>query len=321
MSRWLAKYSLLAAACTALSAQQPTVFRANVNLVHVIATVKNQSGQLVGALQKSDFEVFDNGVRQEIAVFERQTGQPVSISLLIDTSGSTAKDLKYEIDSAARFLHALLSEGNPADAVALYSFDYQVTEVRSFTHNYASLEAALKLVHGSGGTSLYDAIYLTARALEPRQGRKVIVIVTDGGNTTSSVDIQKALKAAQFADAVMYPVVDVPITNDAGRNTGGENALTFMARGTGGRTFFPSAAKELDKAFADIISELRTQYFLGFYPHGVPPPKSPFHSLEVRVDSPDLRVSARNGYYGESETSGGSPDASIAVAPTRKKKP
>ena len=151
-------------------------------------------------------------------------------------------------------------------------------------------------------------------------GRKIIVIVTDGGETTSTMPIEKCLRAAQFADAVIYPVVVLPITNEAGRNTGGEHSLIFMAEGTGGRTFFPGFGKDLDQAFADIISELRTQYFMAYYPQGVPLTKNPFHKLEVQVDRPDLRVQARNGYYGEAEGAGGSADAPVAVTPTGRKK-
>jgi Ca-activated chloride channel family protein len=243
---------------------------------------------------------------------------------MIDASGSTAKDLKYETDSATKFLHALLSEGNLTDSVALFSFDSDVREIRPFTHSYSLLDNALKTIHGSGGTSLYDAIYLASHELEARQGRKVIVIVSDGGDTTSTADTHKALKGAQFADAVLYAVVVVPITNEAGRNTGGEHALIFMAKGTGGQTFFPTYGKELDKAFADIISELRTQYFLGYYPKDVPLTKDPFHKLEVRVASPGLRVDARIGYYGDAEGAAGPQDAHVAVSPAgtagRKKK-
>jgi len=94
---------------------------------------------------------FDNGARQEIAVFERRTELPLSIALLVDTSGSTNKELLYETDSAARFLRALLSEGNPEDAVALYSFNYEVTVQQYFTHNYRSLETRLKTLHGEAG--------------------------------------------------------------------------------------------------------------------------------------------------------------------------
>jgi Ca-activated chloride channel family protein len=311
--RWLAKALPLAAAALVL-AQEPTI-RVNVNLVRVIATVKNQAGELVGTLQKEDFEVFDNGVRQEVRVFGRQADQPLSVALLVDTSGSTAKDLGYETTSAAKFLHALLAEGNPEDRVALYSFNYDIQQGR-FTRDYAGLERQLKLLRGEAGTSLYDAIFYASQALENREGRKAIVIMTDGGDTTSSRDLNQALKAAQMADAVIYAVVVLPITNDAGRNTGGEHALEFMAKGTGGRTYYPAINAQLDKAYGDIIRELRTQYFLGFYPHDTPLTKNPFHNLEVRTKSTELRVSARNGYYGEADT-GGSTPSRISISPER----
>jgi Ca-activated chloride channel homolog len=305
---------ILALSSAALLAQEATI-RVNVNLVHVVATVKNGQGQLVGSLKKDDFQISDNGVPQEIAVFGRQTDQPLSVALLVDTSGSTAKDLKYETDSAARFLRALLAEGNPEDRAALYTFNYDI-EGGSYTHDYSALERRLKTLHGEAGTSLYDAIFFAARDLENRDGRKAIVVVTDGGNTTSTHDLKQALKEAQMADAVIYAVVDLPITSDAGRNIGGEHALEFMAEGTGGRTFYPAVNAELDNTFADIISELRTQYVLGFYPRQVPPSKDPFHRLDVHVKSPDLRVSARNGYYGDSAGTG-DPDAQISVKPER----
>jgi len=287
--------------------------------VRILATVKDNTGRLIGDLEKQDFAVLDNGAPQQIAVFERRTEQPLLVSLLIDNSGSTAKDLKYEIESVNRFLRALFSEGNPKDALALYSFNYEVRKLSHFTRNQSTLEHSLRGLKGEAGTSLYDAIYLAARELEDREGRKVLIIVTDGGDTTSSKTLKQALAAVQYADAVIYPVVVIPITNDAGRNIGGENALTFMADGTGGRTFLPSLGAELDRAFSDIIDELRTQYLLGFYPHNVPLTKDPFHKLEVRVKRPELRVSARNGYYGEAEGAGTS-DARITITPDARAK-
>jgi Ca-activated chloride channel homolog len=294
-------------------------FRVNVNLVRVITTVKNPSGELIGDLRKEDFQLFDNGAPQEINVFERHSDQPLSVALLVDISGSTAKDLKFETDSAARFLRVLLAEGNPNDSVALYGFNWQVTLFHSFTHSLVSLTTALRGLHGEAGTSLYDAIYLAARDLEEREGRKVLIVVTDGGDTTSAKTLQQALAAVHLADAVIYPLVIIPITNDAGRNIGGENALKFMADGTGGRTFLPTLGAELDRAFNDIINELRTQYLLGFYPRNVPLTKDRFHKLQVRVTRPDLRVSARNGYYGESEGESGT-DPRISVSPQVKRK-
>ena len=319
MYRSRVKYALALCFCTGgLVAQQGGTIRVNVNLVRAVATVKTQSGQIVGTLQKPDFEIFDNGVKQEIAVFEHQTEQKLSVALLVDVSGSTAKELAYEADSASRFLHALLGEGSLDDAVKLWTFNWQVSERTSrYTRDLRQLSGILKTMQGEAGTAMYDAIFYAARDLEPREGRKAIVVVTDGGDTVSKHDLQSALQEAQLADAVIYAIVVVPITNEAGRNIGGEHALQFMAESTGGRTFLPSVGAALDRAFTDILTELRTQYLLGFYPRAVPPTKDAFHKLDVRVKSPDLRVSARNGYYGEVEGVSGSPDERISISPER----
>jgi Ca-activated chloride channel family protein len=299
--------------------QESGVIRVNVNLVRVLATVKDPSGQLIGTLAKPDFAILDNGVPQEIAVFEHHTEQPLSIAVLIDTSGSTAKELKYETDSVARFLKALFSEGNSDDAVELLSFNYEIVRQNNFTHNPLSIERSLKLLKGEAGTSLYDAVYWAGRDLEARDGRKVIVIVTDGGDTTSRKDFHAAVSSAQMADAVIYPVLVVPITNEAGRNIGGENALTTMAQWTGGRVFVPTVGAALDQAFSEIIRELRTQYMLGYYPKNVPLTQDKFHRLEVKLRRADLRVTARNGYYGESEGKSGS-DSRVSVAPEQSRR-
>ncbi len=306
------------AACLAAglaSSQQQPVFRANVNLVHVVTTVRNQAGELVGSLKKEDFELADNGVRQEVAVFERVTEQPISVALLIDTSGTTGKDLKYETDSASRFLRALLTEGSPRDAVQLYSVNADVRVLCDFTHSYAQLVQPFRLLHSEGATALFQSIAWASQALEKRDGRKVILLVTDGDDTYSRISAPQALEAAQLADAIVYSVVVVPITNPAGRMIGGEHALMYMAEGTGGRVFMPTLGPEMDKAFADIVSELRTQYLLGFYPRNVPLTKDRFHKLQVKVNRPQLQVSSRNGYYGDSEGATGMADARTAVVP------
>jgi Ca-activated chloride channel family protein len=284
-------------------AQPDTVIRVNVRLVRMLVTVKDASDQLVGSLNKSDFAVYDNGVKQDIAVFDRQTEQPLSVAMLVDTSGSTGIELHYELDSVSRFLRVLLSEGNPDDTVSLYSFNWAVKQWSGYTKRFARVDQMLKQLKSEGGTSLYDAIFLASRDLEYRKGRHVMVLVTDGGDTTSYKDYHQALESAQLADTVMYPVLVVPITNDAGRNVGGENALTTLAAGTGGHVFTPSLGAQLDRAFDDILRELRTQYLIGFYPKDVPPSKDRFHTLRVTVQNNlanrGLRVGTRSGYYGE----------------------
>jgi Ca-activated chloride channel family protein len=293
--------ALLLAALPARAEDQPPVFQVDVRLVRVLATVKDASGQLVGSLSKEDFQILDNAVPQQLAVFEHRTEQPLSITVMIDTSASTGIDLKYEVDSVNRFFRALFKEGNPDDAASLVAFNWETTQLSDFTHNLARLDGALRRVRSEGGTSLYDSIYLAAGGLEGRQGRHVIIVVTDGGDTTSYKTFHDALRAAQLSDTVLYPVLVVPITNDAGRNTGGEHALATLAQNTGGRVFAPSLGDELDAAFLEIIRDLRTQYLLAYYPRDVPLTKDPFHRIDIRLKRPDLRVSARSGYYGETE--------------------
>lgn len=283
-----------------LALAQDPILRVDVRLVRVLTTVRDSAGALLGTLEKGDFTVLDNGAPQEISVFERRTEQPLSVALLVDTSGSTATNLKYETESVTRFLKTLFAEGNPEDSVALYSFNYQVTKQTDFVHNAGKLESRLRSLHGEAGTALYDAIYLAAGELDRRKGRRVMLIVTDGGDTFSSKQYRDALEAAQISDSVIYPVLVIPIEASVGRNTGGEHALTTLARGTGGRVFAPTLGATLDAAFADILKELRTQYLLGYYPHETPLTKDRFHRLEIRVNRPGLQVIARNGYYGES---------------------
>ena len=301
--RVLRALAALSLACALAPAQNSTpTFRENVHLVRVLATVKDASGALVGSMEKSDFEVRDNGVLQEISVFERQTEQPLSVAVMIDDSASTAIDLKYETESVTRFVRALVRSGNPDDSASLYSFNWEVVQQTGFTRNPATIEKRLRELRNTGGTAMYDAILLASRDIEDRPGRKVLIIVTDGGDTVSRASFERAAEAAQLADAVIFPVLVVPISNNAGRNIGGENALTTLAQRTGGRVFAPTVGKEMDQAFDGILRDLRTQYLLGFYPKNVPPTKERFHTLTVtgtgRADS-FWQISARSGYYGE----------------------
>ena len=293
------RHWLLAGAGTAFAQQSNPTFRADVRLVRLLINVRNPSGQLVGGLEKTDFTVQDSGVAQQISIFERQTEVPLSIALMVDTSGSTAKDLKYELDSASRFVKAVVREGNPQDSIALYSFNHDVTLQSNFTRNPERIQKALPHLHAEAGTSMYDAIILGSDGLGDRQGRRVMVVITDGGDTTSYRSYHDALRAAHDADAVLYAIVVMPITNDAGRNTGGENALTQISKSTGGRAFFPSTGPTLDRALSDILRDLRTQYLVGYYPKNLPESKDKFRRVSVELSRPDLQASTRDGYYGD----------------------
>jgi Ca-activated chloride channel family protein len=272
-------------------------FSVKVNLVRLLVSVRDASGNLLTNLNKNDFQVADSGSPQNIAVFERNTSLPLSVALLIDTSGSTEKDLHYEVESMQHFIATLLSAGNPDDTFALLSFNWRTNLEVDFSRSEHRADRALHALHGQGGTSLYDAVYLASSMLATREGRHVMIVVTDGGDTTSYKQYKDALSEAQRSDAVLYPIIVVPIAADAGRNTGGEHALATLAQSTGGRIFYPESADQLNLAFADILRELRTQYLIGFYPQGVPESAHSFHTLNVRIGMPALRIAARSGYF------------------------
>jgi Ca-activated chloride channel family protein len=277
-------------------AQEP-VFYSSSKLVRLIVTVKNERGDLVGDLRQQDFRVFDSGVEQTIRVFERHTEVPLSISILIDTSGSTRKDLDSEVAAIRKFLGALVAEGNPQDSVAIYSFNHEVTLLTSFTRNPSRLNNALRRLKANSGTSLYDAVYLASRQIEDREGRHIMVIVTDGGDTTSRQTFLTALRAAQQSEVVIYPILVTPITTEPGRNLGGERVLAQFASNTGGFLFEPAQSSQLDAIFTQLLRDLRTQYLLAFRPENLPQDLPEFHPIRVEVLRAGLRVSTRSGYY------------------------
>jgi len=273
-----------------------STFRHDVTLVRLLVSVKNQAGEVIGSLGKDEFEVFDCGVKQEIAVFDHQTALPLSVSVLIDASGSTLKDVHYETGSIGKFFKALIKDGNAKDMAALYTFNYDVTRMHVFTRDLNHLVGQLARIKPTAGTSLYDAVHFAGHDLQGREGRHVMVIVSDGGDTTSHFKYHDALEAAQKADAVIYGIIVVPISNDAGRNIGGEHTLVQFGQNTGGRVFYPTFAN-LDKAFEEILLDLRTQYLLGYYPKDLPQDAKLFHPVTVQVKRADLRPSTRSGYY------------------------
>ncbi|MGQ9918428.1 MAG: VWA domain-containing protein [Bryobacteraceae bacterium] len=288
-----------AVAVLAGAAAQEPVFRVDVRLVRVLATVRDAQGALAGDLEREEFRLTDNGVEQEIAVFERQSAQPLSVAVLVDRSRSTQRQRAYELTAIRRFFGALVQEGDPRDAVALISFNFEVVLQSGFTRRLDRLEQAVRRLRSEGATALYDAIYLGAEKLAEREGRRVAVVLTDGADTISKTSFEQALEALHRADAVLYALLLVPVKGEAGRNLRGENALIQFSSGTGGRMFYPAAPAALDAAFAEILRDLRTQYLIGYYPKNVPPSKERFHRVRLTVTRPGYTVSARTGYYAD----------------------
>jgi Ca-activated chloride channel homolog len=255
--------ALIAVVRVPLLAEEPeTTLKVDVKLVNVFVTVTDAHGAPVASLQKENFALKEDGQEQKIAIFSRESALPLSIILAVDTSLSTRKDLPLELSSARKFAHTIV---RPEDGLALYKFSEEVRELVPFTSDLKKIDAGLDRVRNGSATALYDAVYLGSQALSRRQGRKVMVVITDGGDTVSQVDYKEALRAAQEAEAIIYSIIIVPIEADAGRDTGGEHALIQISADTGGKYYYATSAAQLDAAFQKISDELRTQYLLAYY--------------------------------------------------------
>jgi Ca-activated chloride channel family protein len=247
-----------------LFAEEPeTTLKVDVKLVNVFVTVTDARGAPVPGLQKENFVLKEDGQQQRIAIFSRESALPLSIILAVDTSLSTRKDLPLELNSARKFAHAIVRS---QDGLSLYKFSEEVSELVPFTSDLKKIDAGIDRVRNGAATALYDAVYLGSQALSRRQGRKVMVVITDGGDTVSQVNYREALRAAQEAEAIVYSIIIVPIEADAGRDTGGEHALIQISADTGGKYYYATSAAQLDDAFQKISDELRTQYLLAYYP-------------------------------------------------------
>ncbi|HEY6251520.1 MAG TPA: VWA domain-containing protein [Candidatus Angelobacter sp.] len=312
-ARFLARLLVLALAAAVVargqapassaSSRQPastddSTIRVNVRLVNVFTTVTDAHGAPISDLNKEDFKVLEDGVPQTISVFDRESELPLSIVLEVDTSESTRRDLKLEIASAKKFVHSIL---RPQDRLSLFQISEDVLQLTRYTADMKSIEGAIDDLQKGAGTSLYDGIYLGAETLLNRQGRKVMVLITDGGDTTSNASYSSAVRRAQEAEAIVYSIIIVPVAADAGRNTGGEHALIQISKDTGGKYYYAESIEQLDTAFRQVSQELRTQYLIAYYPNRRLS-DSPFRSITVQVNKKDeegqaLQVRHRAGYY------------------------
>jgi Ca-activated chloride channel family protein len=289
---------LVSAASSSLDAQDGMTLRMDVKLVNVFVNVTDSHGAIAGTLTRDDFAIAEDGRPQEIAVFERQSELPLNLTLAIDTSGSVFKDRALEADAARRFVHALMRN---QDQMSLLEFATDVHEVTPFTNKVAVIDRGLGALHGGDATALYDAIYLGSQRLGVKEGRKVLVLVSDGGDTAKSTTYSQALEQALRNEVMIYSIIDVPIEASAGRDTGGEHALITLAEQTGGKSFYVSEGG-LAKAFGRVSEDLRTQYLLGYYPHHQEPGRN-FHLLRVtipRASTDSFHISYRTGYYADS---------------------
>jgi Ca-activated chloride channel homolog len=276
------------------AADQRSSIRVDVNLVSVIASVLDANNRPAPDLHQDQFEIYEEGKPQKIEVFEPETQQPLDLALMIDSSLSEIKELQFETDAAARFIGQVV---RPDDRVGIFEFADTVTQLASFSGNVPQLQAAVRRVTPGDGTALYDAVYLGSDALgkAPSDRRKVLILITDAGETTSRADFETARRAALRAEALLYTIVIRPVKNENGRNTAGEHALETIADSTGGAMYYPDEVSQLDAIFERINRELRTQYRLAYYPQPRPP-QGTYRSIEVRVKG-NYKVRYRKSYY------------------------
>jgi len=297
---------LLAAVCTLLllcrgtdlaqSKSSDREFRlvVDVNLVSVLASVTTPEGGWVSGLERDDFRIYEDGKLQEIKVFGKESDLPLQLCLLFDSSSSVATELRTQQEAAIQFLGSII---RPVDRVSILRVSEDVDEVVRTTNRMDRLRSAIRSIRPGGGTSLYDAVYLAAEILGGSNGRKVIVAITDGTDTTSDVKLGDCLKQAQIAEAAIYGLVVQPIKSEPGRNLGGEHAMHYLAEKTGGQFFRVLSPNSIQSSFDKISEELRTQYYLGFYPQIGASHDAEFRRIHVRVKDSSYVVRTREGYF------------------------
>ncbi len=288
--------------------QQPMqTLKVNVDVVNVYCNVKDKHGALIPSLKKEDFELSEDGVKQNIKYFSAETDQPLTLGILMDTSGSLMQVIPAEKEVGGAFLSQVLT---PKDLAFFMTFDVDVELAQDFTSSAHQLKRAMDAAkvnvpptgptiaqgpfptHDTRSTALYDGIYLAANEKLAREvGRKAMIIMTDGVDEGSKVRLNEAVESAQKADAICY----VLLFARGIYGTRGEGYMKKLAEETGGRLFEIDRIENLKTAFDQIASELRTQYGIGYTPLNNKKDGT-FRKIEIHSKE-GYKVQARHGYY------------------------
>jgi VWFA-related protein len=293
-------------------AQGGATFSSDVKVVNVLATVRTKAGEIVQDLTKEEFLLTESGSPQTIRYFSRDTNLPLVLGLLIDTSGSQRMVLEEEREASFRFLDTIIRDD--IDRTFVVHFDYRPEVLQNLTSSRAKLEQSLERLtlpfqyRGAGGTTLYDSVYLCSNLITKKlTGRKALVLLTDGEDTSSRTSFEDAVEAAQRADTLIYSILFSDETFGGGFRGGrggpdGKSVLQKMSRETGGGFFEVSKKRTLDAIYQQIQEELRSQYSLGY----TPPNSSgkPFRVIKVTTQRRGLIVQARSGYYADQSRGG-----------------
>lgn len=294
-------------------AQNP--IKVQVSLVNLFVTVRDKGHAIVPNLTKDDFKVYEDGQEQKVAFFSKEVNLPITLGLLIDTSGSEQNMLGGEQDAASRFVHEVLRK---KDEAMVMSFDLDADLLADFTEDTSILERAIRktvinapsggggtpttIPTGNIGTVFYDAVYLACHdQLRDQAGRKAVVVMTDAEDNGSKLKVQDAIESAQRADTVIHIILVVdPSYGSLFGGYGGSGVAKKMADETGGRVIEVRSEKNLEKAFDQISEELRQQYVIGYYPTNTAHNGS-FRKIKVETTKPETKVLTRRGYYAPKE--------------------
>jgi len=296
--------------------QQPTeTLKVRVNVVQLFFNVKDKHGALIPNLTKDDFEIFEDGQKQTIKYFTPETNLPLTLGMMIDSSGSQIRVLDMEKEVGGAFLKQILTDKDEAYVI---DFNVDASLVQDFTRDVHRLQSALNSVRinsgvtmptlpGAGGgpvptaqspgTVLYDAVYLSAHDMLAKEvGRKAMILLTDGQDEGSRLKIKDAIEAAQKADAIVYVLLCADRGFYGGFGYGGEGDMRKLSEQTGGRVInVGNKFDKLKEAFDQIATELRSQYNIGYTPTN-PKLDGTYRKLEIKSKQ-NYKIQARSGYY------------------------
>ena len=281
------------ASLVAQSNASDQTIRVTVDAVNVLVSVFDKNtGEFIKGLTADDFEILEEGNKQEITNFSQQINLPLTIALCVDTSSSVKVKLNFEKEAATDFVFSVM---RPTDLALLLEFDTGVTLLHDFTNNPNDLVREIERLRAGGGTSLYDAIYLVAeQKMIEVEGRKTVVILSDGADLSSTHSFEAALRMAYKAEAAIFAISTTRFGADIDHE--GDNALKQLAEATGGQVYFPYSVSQLTKAFNAINDTLRNQYNITYRPNN-PRRDGEFRRIRVRVKGVDAEVHYRKGYY------------------------
>lgn len=284
-----------------LPPQQQPSFRTNIDLVSLNVTVTDQSGRFLTNIDPAAFQVFEDGVKQDVTFFNR-SNLPIALSLLLDTSASMEDKLQTAQEAAIGFSRKLRSQ----DLAQVVDFDSRVSIAQPFTSSVGDLEAAIRKTAAGGSTSLHNAIYIALKELKKMQARgteeirrQAIVVLSDGEDTSSLVSFEEVLELAKRSETAIYSIG--VRSRGPERVRGAFNEADFvlrqLAQETGGKAFFARGAGELTGIYEQISDELSSQYMVG-YTSKNPKRDGAWRRIVVRVNEPNSISRTKQGYYG-----------------------